>query len=338
VATLYIKEQGTRLHKRQERLVVTQGENQVMDVPVIKVSRVVVMGRGVQVSTAALIFLAQRGVPVIYTNRSGMYRASVTAGPSNNGALRLAQARVIDDPARALPLVKAVVRGKLHNQAVLLQTLARLWGDAGQRAVAVIERLRREVDRGETADQVRGFEGAGAAAYWHAWSSQLKASWAFDGRKYYPPPDPINALLSFGYTLLLHEALAAVQAVGLDPFLGFFHTVEYGRPSLALDVIEEFRPMLIDVLVLMALEQRLVTRGDFMQPPERPGAVYLDEAGRTRFLLAYEERIEQRVLYPFTNTQETWRRCVFLQVQQYARTIAGEQAEYHPMPWPQPRS
>src|SRR4051812_39236142 len=107
MATLYVREQGASLRKEQERLVVARGEERLLEVPVIKVDRVVVMGRGVQVSTAALVFLAQQGIPLIYTNQSGtLYRATVSAGPSNNGALRLAQARLIDDPARALALVR----------------------------------------------------------------------------------------------------------------------------------------------------------------------------------------------------------------------------------------
>jgi CRISPR-associated protein Cas1 len=337
MATLYLKEQGARLRKEQERLIVTRGEEQLIDVPVIKVDRVMVMGKGIQVSTAALLFLAQRGIPVIFTNQSGtIYKATVSAGLSNNGALRLAQARLIDDPARSLPLVQTIVAGKLVNQRTLLQMHPRTWGAAGARAIATIDRAQQDVWKSVNSDQARGYEGAGAAAYWNAWSGALQQSWGFTGREFYPPRDPINAVLSFGYTLLLNDVLAAVHAVGLDPFLGFFHTVEFGRPSLALDMEEEFRPVVVDALVLALLEARKISRTNFMEPTGRPGAIYLNDQGRLRFLEAYEERLQQRVRYPFTNTSETTRRCILLQVQQFARTIQGEQQRYQPLPWPAP--
>jgi CRISPR-associated protein Cas1 len=234
-----------------------------------------------------------------------------------------------------LPIVRAVVVGKLANQIALLRARPQLWGTTGQRAVAIMERARQDAARAADADSARGYEGVGAAAYWQAWKALLGPSWGFAGREYHPPRDPVNALLSFGYTLLLNELQVNVQKSGLHPGLGFFHTVQAGRPSLALDLEEEFRPLIVDPLVLSLLERRVISRADFAAPAEPPGALYLSEAGRDHFIPAYEAWVQQRVYYPYTNRPqaqaETWRRCMALQVQQMARVIAGEQAEYYPL-------
>jgi CRISP-associated protein Cas1 len=161
----------------------------------------------------------------------------------------------------------------------------------------------------------------------------LQRPWGFSKRAYYPPPDPINALLSFGYTLLLNEVLGVVQGKGLDPYLGFFHTVQHGRPSLALDLEEEFRAVVVDAAVLELLDAQAVAPADFTQPADKPGAIYAGEGVRRRFVEAYETRMNQRVVYGPTQTQETLRRCVALQVDQLARVLLGEQPAYPPFVW-----
>ena len=334
MATLYLKEQGTRLGKKDERLIVRRGAEQVEDIPVIKVDRVMVMGWGVQVSTAALHFLAQRKIPVVFTNTAGTkIGPTLTMGLGDNGALRLAQLRVVDSAARALPLVQAIVAGKLANQHTLLTRYGTEWGGIGGRAKATIQQSQTRVGQTTDADQARGHEGVGAAAYWAAWVAVLQRPWGFAKRAYYPPPDPLNALLSFGYTVLLNEVLGVVQSKGLDPFLGFFHTVQHGRPSLALDLEEEFRAVVVDATVLDLLDAHAVTPADFTQPADKPGAVYAGEGARKRFVAAYEARLQTRMRYSPTGTQETLRRCVGLQVDHLARVLLGEDAAYQPFVW-----
>lgn len=168
---------------------------------------------------------------------------------------------------------------------------------------------------------------AGAAAYWGAWRLALPPAWRFEGRAYFPPPDPVNALLSFGYTLALNDVLAAVQLVGLDPYFGTFHVIEAGRPSLALDLLEEFRPVLVDRLVLELVNTKAITPAQFEQPAERPGAVYLDAGGRALFIDRYEALLQTRV--PVAgDEQTTLRRVLRLQAHTVARVMRGEQAEY----------
>jgi CRISPR-associated protein Cas1 len=174
---------------------------------------------------------------------------------------------------------------------------------------------------------LRGYEGTAAAAYFGAWRVALPPSWGFDGRKFYPPPDPVNALLSFGYTLALNDMLTAVQITGLDPYLGTFHVVEAGRPSLALDLLEEFRPLVVDRLVLELVRRNAITRERFARPAERPEALYLDQAGRALFVDRYEALLESKTSLP-SGEQTTLRRMMLLQAQALARVVRGEQEQY----------
>ncbi|MCX7792449.1 MAG: CRISPR-associated endonuclease Cas1 [Chloroflexaceae bacterium] len=186
-----------------------------------------------------------------------------TSGPSRFGALRLAQMQRVNEPAWNLELARAVVRAKLSNQRAVL---ARANWPAAASALGQIDAALAAVDTAVDIDAVRGHEGAGAAAYFGAWRVRFQQSWGFQGRQFYPPPDPINAMLSFGYTLLLHDALTAVQFTGLDPYLGVFHVIEAGRPSLALDLMEEFRPLAVDRIVLELIQTGAPGRDQFERP------------------------------------------------------------------------
>jgi len=176
-------------------------------------------------------------------------------------------------------------------------------------------------------DAVRGYEGAAAAAYFGAWQLALPKIWGFDGRAFYPPPDPINALLSFGYTLALNDVLAAVQFTGLDPYLGTFHVIEAGRPSLALDLLEEFRPLIVDRLVLELVQTGQITRSQFERPTQKPEAVYLNAAGRALVVDRYEALMQRLARLP-TGEETPLRRIVLLQAQAVARVVRGEQERY----------
>ena len=167
-------------------------------------------------------------------------------------------------------------------------------------------------------------------------------SWHFDRRAYYPPTDPINALLSFGYTLLLNDLIAACQIVGLDPDWGFFHSIDYGKPSMALDIEEEFRPIIVDSIVLMAINRPIFSLQDFKasQPKQISSAndnrpittpVLMNDDARNRFISLYENRLAEQVFYPPEGQTTTYRRILELQAYQMARVILGETSTYSPM-------
>lgn len=325
MATLYVQEQGAMVRKSDNQILVMKEGQTLREVPLAKLEQVVLMGRGVQMSTALLVDLLERGIPVTLTNQYGSrHYATLSAGPSRFGELRTQQMLFVNDPARALGLARAIVAAKLVNQRAVLA--ASRWPGIVT-AVAQIEASLAALPTTTSVDILRGHEGAAAAAYFGAWRVALPSGWGFGGRAFYPPPDPINALLSFGYTLALHDVLTAVQITGLDPYLGTFHVIEAGRPSLALDLLEEFRPLLVDRLVLEIVRTNALARDQFERPPQRPEAMYLGEAGRALVVERYETLLQNRVPLA-TGEQTTLRRVLLLQAQQAARVMRGEQEQY----------
>ena len=188
----------------------------------------------------------------------------------------------------------------------------------------------KQAKKARSLDSLRGFEGKAGAYYWGALKGLIPDEWGFQGRKYFPPPDPVNALFSFGYSLLLKDVSAAVQLVGLDPYLGFFHTIDYGRPSLALDMMEEFRPVLVDTIVLKLIFSQHVTSTDFewTKRPKQP--VRMQAATMDRLIEAYEQRVSEKAAHPEAGGQTSLRRVIELQVRRLARLMLGQGKAYNP--------
>jgi len=321
MATLYVQEQGTTVRKRAQQVVITRENKTLQAVPLNKVDQVVLMGPGVQLSTALLVELLGRGVPVTLTNESGSrHYATLTAGPSRFVELRLRQMQRAAEPDWALDLARSLVRAKLVNQRALLTVTG--WPTAAAEQIAAATS---GLDSASSADALRGHEGAGAAAYFAAWRIALAPSWGFHGRAFHPPPDPVNALLSFAYTLLMNDLLTAIHLVGLDPYLGVFHTPEAGRPSLALDLMEPFRPLAADRCVLDLLHEGQLRRDQFAPSSDRPGGVDLSAESRALLIARYETMMQAPTQLP-SGERTALRRAILLQVQAVARAIRGEQA------------
>jgi CRISPR-associated protein Cas1 len=249
----------------------------------------------------------------------------------------------------ALPVAQAIVDAKIHNQRVILQRQAnRISAGRGQnrgatiwprdrglfdRALAGMGKMRREAQQTGNLDSLRGYEGKAAAYYFEAIRSLLDQSWGFKQRDYYPPPDPFNALLSFAYSLLLKDVRAAVQIVGLDMYMGFFHEASRGRPSLALDLMEEWRPLIADALVLEMVNRGAVRPDEFVWTGRKRRPVELGEAGVQRVLAAYGSRLSTRLYHPLAGPggKTTLQQAVILQARRMARLVAGKDAAYEPM-------
>ncbi|NCC31297.1 MAG: CRISPR-associated endonuclease Cas1 [Chloroflexia bacterium] len=325
MATLYVQEQGAMVRKEAQRVIISKQGQILQEIPLNKIDQVVLMGRGVQMSTALLVELIGRGVPVMLTNQRGSrHYATLTAGPSRFGALRLQHMQRVIDPVWTLELARSIVAAKLSNQRTLLAASG--W-PAAPAAVAQITTALGSLEHAADVDAVRGYEGAGAAAYFGAWRTAFQPAWGFQGRAFYPPPDPVNAMLSFGYTLLMHDVLNAVQFTGLDPYLGVFHVIEAGRPSLALDLMEEFRPLVVDRIVLDLAGTGAIRRDQFERPAQRPDAVYLDATGRALLVERYETVMQTATRLP-TGEQTPMRRMILLQAQAVARVVRSEQEQY----------
>lgn len=356
MATLYVTEPGTQVRKVGERLVLVKDQDVLDEIPLIQVEQVVMVGRGVSLTTAAMFTLTQKGVDIVYLSGAGRYVSRVTGSEHKHSRLRFAQALAVADPDNTKALAQAVVQGKINNQRTLMRRHA-------ERAAWTVDSLQgmdamfKRISQARDLDELRGLEGLAAKEYFFLLRRLLAAprddrggqGWGFERRAYYPPTDPINAMLSFGYTLLLNDMVAACQMVGLDPFLGCFHAIDYGRPSMALDLIEEFRPVIVDSIVLGAVNHGMIGLRDFQdraveedaeeerEPEGRRNApagaqrpVYLNADGRKRFLRWYEERVTEQAQVLSTGERTAYRRIFLLQAQQMARVFLGQGPAYQP--------
>ncbi len=327
MTTLYVKEQGAVLRRTGERLVVTKDKEVLEDVPILHVEQVVIMGN-IQLTTPATALLLQKDIDVVFLSSYGKFRGRLMTTGSRFARLRHAQLRFMADEEAVLVLTRALVVGKLKNQASLLRRLSN--GQGVHSAVRSLEQAIHRARRAPDPDTLRGYEGAAGAAYFGALRTQISQDWGFARRLYHPPPDPVNAMLSLGYTLILKDVTAAVQLVGLDPFLGFFHTLDYGRPSLCLDLMEALRP-LVDALVLQLIRDQRIRRQDF-KPTEKNGkaSVLLLEPALQRYLRAYEQLINRRFLYRPTGEHTSLRRCMELQARELAQVMLGKRRRFIP--------
>jgi CRISPR-associated protein Cas1 len=258
------------------------------------------------VTAATLQALMDRQTPVCYLSQHGRYVGRMEPALSKNALLRSAQYRAAFDPGATLQLARQMVRGKLTNMRVLLQRANReVQASPVTRAVDQMKTTITALDSTGSLDQLRGLEGAGSAMYFGVFNHLIKASdISFVKRVRRPPTDPINALLSFGYALLANDIQSTVNAVGFDPYQGYLHVEHYGRPSLALDLMEEFRPVIVDSLVLTCVNKRIIGADDFAV---ELGQVHrLKDAARRKFLTQYEERKQTEIQHPVFEYKATY--------------------------------
>lgn len=335
---LYIVQQNTKIRIHNRKLRVEReaeapgGAPEVLaETPLVHVSEVVVFGN-VGLTTPAIDTLLALGVPVAFLTRAGEYRGQLSGSLTPHVPLRRAQYERLGSPEFTLQMAKCFVEAKLRGLRVLLQRRARDPADAA--IGAAVERIGQAIQtlpRKTTLGALRGLEGAASAAYFGAYRTLFAAEWRFTSRQRRPPPDPVNALLSFGYTLLAQLGAGAVQTVGLDPYAGFLHETVYNRPALALDLMEEFRP-LVDGVVLWCCAGGQLTPADFSPaPPERPAL--LGEDGQRRFLQAFEQRMEQTYTHPVRQEKLSMRHCLIEQARQAARCIQTGRADFQGMGW-----
>lgn len=252
-ATVYVNEEGGLLRSRGNRLRLERGQELVQSLAFPRVRQVVVFGR-VGMTTPFLQQVLIRGIDLVLLSDTGRYYGRLQGATATNPFLRQRQYGAGQDPGRTLDLAKRFVDGKLVNLRSGLLRARRRGSVAGvDELIDRLERARTTLRDTPTLSAVLGVEGAGSRDYFAGLAKLLDSSWEFTGRRRRPPPDPINSLLSLGYTLLTQEATAAVEAAGLDPYFGFLHSARVGRPSLALDLVEEFRPVLVDSVALRAV-------------------------------------------------------------------------------------
>jgi CRISP-associated protein Cas1 len=322
MSVLYITQPDAVLSKSHEAFTVSlkqeDGRWHKKAVPAQTIEQVVLMGNP-QVTGDALVYALELGMPVHYLSSFGKYLGSALPGYSRNGKLRLAQYALYLNPDRRLALVKAIVAAKIHNQHAVLYRHGQPDNPLKQR--------KKQVEAQTSLDQTRGIEGIAAREYFACWQTMLGEAWTFTQRTRRPPTDPVNSLLSFGYGLLRVQVTAAVHLAGLDPYIGYSHEVHHGQPALVLDLMEEFRPLIADNVVLAVLNNREIQPKDFT---ESLGAYQLSDDGRKRFLQAFERKMNDEFKHPVFDYRCTYRRAIELQARLLSRHLQ-EEIPYKPL-------
>lgn len=324
---VYVQDQGARIGLEGHRLQITSREAGRTEARLANTSQVSVFGN-VQISTQALRALIERGIPVSFFTAGSYYLGRATGLDTRNVELRMAQYQAASDPEVCLGIARGLVASKIRNSRTLLR---RNLGEADPVVFSQLDQLARKAESAAGLDTLLGIEGSAARVYFGAFSGMLKGDEALlttfdlDGRNRRPPKDPINALLSFAYALLTKDFAVTLSTVGLEPLLGFYHQPRFGRPALALDLMEEFRPLIADSVVIGAVNNGVFTDSDFVRGP---GAVALKPEARRRFLLAYERRMDQLVTHPVFGYRISYRRVVEVQARLLGRRLMGEIESY----------
>jgi CRISPR-associated protein Cas1 len=336
--TLYVTEPGARIEKEYGRILVTRDDAVRLAVPAAQVSEVVLMG-GVGVTTPCLLALLDQGTGLSLIGNAGKLRGRLIAAEARNLPLRHKQYARSAEPKFALEIARSIVVGKLKN----CRTLARRF-ERGRRATTarLAQSPRGDVDRleaigrmsasiagAQTAQnlaELRGHEGLGSKAYFGILKQTLRAELTFEVRSRRPPKDPANALLSLAYTLLTDALFTACEVVGLDPYDGFFHADKYGRPALALDLVEEFRPIVADSVVLTAVNNRMIRVDDFVAGEQ--GGFYLSGPSLRRFVGLFGKRLNTPVFHPDAGRALSYQKVFEVQAWRLRRCIESGEPTY----------
>ena len=322
---LYATEQGTRIGIRKGRITVTQQKEVVQEVRLIDVSQISLYGN-VQISSQAMRAMFQQQIPVCWFSYGGWFQGIAHGLPSKHVDLRRRQVAIAAQAG--LPIAQKMVEGKIRNSRTLLRRNSR--SDV-KSVLASLKATADQVNKAETVESLLGVEGAAARLYFSNFSTMLKneslSTFDFRGRNRRPPKDPINCLLSYGYSLLTKDLTSVALAIGFDPYLGVFHKPRFGRPALALDLAEEFRPLIADSVVINVINNGEVRKNGFTI---RAQGVALTQQGRRSFIAAYERRLDQEVTHPVYGYKITYRRVLEVQARMLGAYLLGEIPEYVP--------
>jgi CRISPR-associated protein Cas1 len=279
----------------------------------------------VQLTAQATQHCLDRSIDVSYFSPAGRFLGLLRGLPASGVDARLGQYRLFAEPGLRLKLAAEVVRGKIHNQRVLLMRN----GEAPEWTLRSLATLRDRACKAGDIQELLGIEGAAAALYFEQFGTMLKerGEWKFDfnSRNRRPPRDPVNALLSMGYSMLAKELSGVCHSVGLDPFLGFYHQPRYGRPALALDLMEEFRPLIADSIALSLINRGELKPSDFISSAS---GTFLNEGGRRAFWEGYFRRMDTEVSHPVFDYKMSYRRMFEVQARQLWRYVRGEAEAY----------
>ncbi|MBZ0198361.1 MAG: CRISPR-associated endonuclease Cas1 [Ignavibacteriaceae bacterium] len=332
--TLYVHTQGAELRKEGERLIVIKSDSVLIDIPSLRISQVIIFG-SCSITPAAMQFCLTNNIPITLLSSSGKYYGKVESSKGKNIELERLQFFTSVDETFNLALSKTCISGKITNTRTLLQrSIKRRYDTEIEAVINSMKKSLIDLSKAENIEQLRGIEGNAAAEYFSVYGRTLLKETGFYQpvfkRIKRPPVDPINSLLSFGYTLLSANIYSTVSALNLNPYVGFFHTIRQGHPALASDLIEEFRHV-IDSLVIQVINKSILTRKHFyfVKDPDTP--CLLTKEGRKEFIRQFEIKMNRITTHTPTGKKADYRRCILFQVQQYIKVLKGVKQDYEPM-------
>lgn len=336
--TLYVTTPDKYLSLDGENIVVLSEHEEVGRVPLHNLEGIVTFGY-TGTSPALMGYCARNGISLCYLSRSGRFLAEVTGEERGNVVLRKTQYRVSDNDGLSVKISRNMITGKVYNSRWVLERATRDHPERVdvKRLKAVSGLLKESIEkimRCENLDELRGLEGSAASNYFGTLDQLIlrdKEVFFFKGRNKRPPLDNVNALLSLTYTLLTNMAAAALSSVGLDPYIGFLHRDRPGRASLALDLMEELRPVMGDRFVLTLINRKVISAEDFVV--KENGAVLLNDEGRRKLLSAWQEKKQEEIRHPFLDEKIQWGLIPYVQAQLLARHLRGDIDEYPPFMW-----
>lgn len=336
--TLFVTTQGAYLAKDGETVAVRIEQKTVLRMPIHTLDGVVCFG-SIGCSPYLMGFCAEKDVTISFLTEYGRFLAMVKGPVSGNVLLRRKQFRMADDPDISALIAGFVLTGKISNCRTVLERSIRDHGEKINRkavkkvSARLLKYIQKELQK-DNLNKLRGIEGDAAHQYFNVFDEliiQNKDSFVFSGRNRRPPTDPVNCLLSFVYTLLVHDVRSALESVGLDPAVGFLHRDRPGRPGLALDMMEEFRPFFADRLVLSMINRGQVKSEGFIT--KESGAVHMDDDTRKAVLTTYQKRKQENLIHPFLNEKVQIGNIFFIQALLLARFIRGDLDGYPPFIW-----
>jgi CRISPR-associated protein Cas1 len=336
--TLYVTTPMAYLSLDGETIVIQNGDELLGRIPLLNLENIVSFGyRGA--SPRLMGACAERGIGLCFLTQNGRFLARVSGPVSGNVLLRTAQYRIAGTEKDALPIAKMFLTGKLFNgrwslERTLRDHALRVDAERLKEAIGQIRQSQADLMGAGSVEELMGIEGAAAKAYFSVFDQLIlknPAYFCFEGRNRRPPLDPVNALLSFTYSILGHEIAGALESVGLDPAVGFLHALRPGRASLALDLLEELRAPFADRFVLSLINLGTVTERDFAR--KENGAFYLTDEARKRFLAAWQKRKQEVITHPFLKEKLPWGLVPYAQAMLLSRHIRGDLDAYPPFMW-----
>lgn len=336
--TLFVSTQGSYLLKEGQSVIVNFGKSTVLRLPIHTISGIVCFGN-VGISPYLLDLCMRSNVYVSILSKYGRFIARIQGPISGNVLLRRAQYRKADDKKSVTEVATAILIGKIANSRTILQRALRDHEDKVdiiklRSAIKDLARIIKKVDKKKSIDELRGFEGDAAHTYFQVFNNLIlsnKDVFVFQARSRRPPLDSVNALLSFTYTLLVHDVCSALESVGLDPAVGFLHRDRPGRPGLALDLMEEFRTGLADRLVLSLINRSQIKPKGFTY--SKTGSVIMNDENRKALIVAWQKRKQDEIKHPFLNEKMQIGIIFHIQARLFAKYISGEINNYPPFYW-----